>query len=509
MVDREKGPTLNHCDFNENRRVLQGQSNRLAMAKNHDEVWENCKELIRKAIGDQEFNTWFSTIRPLSLEGNVLTIQVPSQYFYEWLEDHYAQILRQALDQELGKDGMLQYSVIVDSGSGEHAAQSMSLPSQNPPQHYQQKDAKQSAETWEKYNPFRPAPVSRFSFEPQLTPQYTFHNFIEGECNRLARSAGIAVSNHPGTSSFNPLMIYGGVGLGKTHLVQAIGNSIHGSKPDKFIIYVPADKFKDQFIEAVTNNQSSQFTQYYSQVDVLILEDVQFLAGKERTQDIFFHIFNHLHQSGKQIIMTSDSPPVELKGLHERLLTRFRWGLTADLQPPDYETRLAIIKKKMEQEGLKIPYEVMDYLAQRIQSSVRELEGVLIGLVAQNSFNDRELSIELARQIMRDIVADTESAVLNVDQIQQMVADYFHIGVEQLKDKTRKSEIVLARHIAMYFAKEYTDYSLSNIGNSFGGRDHTTVLHGIRKVNEQLTVNQKFKKSFEELEERLRNKYKK
>jgi chromosomal replication initiator protein len=298
-------------------------------------------------------------------------------------------------------------------------------------------------------------------------------------------------------------MIYGGVGLGKTHLVQSIGNEIKANLADKFVLYVSSEKFINQFIKAVQNNELQSFQAYYLQVDALIIDDVQFFANKERTQEIFFHIFNHLHQSGKQIIMTSDRPPKDLKGLEERLLSRFKWGLTADLQQPDFETRMAIIHTKMEAEGIEIPPDVCEYLAYTVDTNVRELEGVLISLIAHASLNRREIDLELAKQIMKNIVHDIETEV-GIDYIQKTVAEFYHLSQEDLKDKTRKKEIVIARQVAMYFAKEYTNHSLKSIGYHFGGRDHSTVIHAVQTVNDMMDVNVNFKNSIADVKEKLK-----
>ena len=328
---------------------------------------------------------------------------------------------------------------------------------------------------------------------------------MEGDCNRLARSAGYAVAQKPGITSFNPLMIYGGVGLGKTHLVQAIGNEVKRKLRDKFVLYVYAEKFTNQFIEALKNNRVQEFSNYYLQVDALILDDVQFLAGKEKTQEIFFHIFNHLHQSGKQIIMTSDCPPRDLKGMQERLLSRFKWGLTADLQQPDFETRVAIILRKIQNEGFRFPDDVVEYLAYSVDTNLRELEGVIISMIAHASLNRTEIDLTLAKEILKKVVQDIETEV-SVDFIQKTVAEYHKMDTEQLKAKTRKKEIVIARQVAMYFCKRYTNHSLKLIGYHFGGRDHSTVIHAVQSVEDMMDTDTQFKNSVEEIKKKLKMK---
>ena len=459
-------------------------------------VWNNCLHIIRESIGEQSFKTWFVPIIPVKLENKVLTIQVPSQFFYEWLEENYVSVLRRAIDAELGDGGRLEYSVIVDKGNAVNRPYSINLPAG--------KNIKTDDKKGKDYtSPFTLKTVDDLYLKSHLKPQYTFDTYIEGDCNRLARSAGYAVAQKPGITSFNPLMLYGGVGLGKTHLVQAIGNEIKNNLSDKFVLYVSSEYFTNQFIEAVRNNNVQEFTNFYLQVDILIIDDVQFLSGKEKTQEIFFHIFNHLHQSGKQIIMTSDCPPRDLKGLQERLLSRFKWGLTADLQQPDFETRIAIIQNKMQADGIYIPDNVIEYLAYSVDTNIRELEGVLISLIAHASLNRRDIDLELAKQTLKNIVHDIETEV-GIDFIQKTVAEHFDVPLENMKAKTRKKEMVIARQVAMYFAKEYTNHSLKSIGFHFGGRDHSTVIHAVQAVNDMMETDARFKLSIEELKKRLK-----
>jgi chromosomal replication initiator protein len=300
-------------------------------------------------------------------------------------------------------------------------------------------------------------------------------------------------------------MLYGGVGLGKTHLVQAIGNEIVNGSNKKVVLYVSSEKFTNQFFNAIKNNNIQEFSSFYLKVDVLIIDDVQFFSGKEKTQEIFFHIFNHLHQSGSQIIMTSDRPPKDLDGLMERLVSRFKWGLTADLQQPDYETRIAIINTKMQSDGISIPDNVIEYLAYSVDTNVRELEGVIISLIANSSLVKKEIDLELAKQTLKSIVHDIDSEV-GIDYIQKTVSEFFKVSIDQLKDKTRKKEIVMARQLAMYFSKEYTNLSLKSIGYHYGGRDHSTVIHAVQTVNDLYDTDNNFKKSLDELRKKLKMK---
>ncbi|WP_420317956.1 chromosomal replication initiator protein DnaA [Ekhidna sp.] len=457
----------------------------------HENIWKNCLEYIKERIPNQSYSTWFEPINPLKTEGNVLTIQVPSQFFYEWLEEHYVHILKEAIAKEMGDGARLEYSVVVENEKSPKNS-STSLKINNL--------ADRNGSNAKGINT---AFIDDLKSENNLNPTYVFDNFIEGDCNRLGRSAGYAVAKKPGVTSFNPLMIYGGVGLGKTHLVQAIGNHIKNEDATKKIIYVASEKFTNQFIDSLKNNNVQSFISYYREVDILILDDVQFLRDKEKTQEIFFHIFNHLHQSGKQIVMTSDCAPKDLKGLQERLVSRFKWGLTADLQQPAFETRMAIIQRKIQEDGIHIPEDVIEYIAYTVDTNIRELEGVVVSLIAHASLMRVEVDLELAKKVLKNIVKEIDSEV-GIDYIQKTVSEYFHVGQDDLKAKTRKKEIVIARQVAMYFSKDYTNHSLKSIGYHFGGRDHSTVIHALQSVNDMMDTDAKFRYSVDELKKKLK-----
>jgi chromosomal replication initiator protein len=351
-------------------------------------------------------------------------------------------------------------------------------------------------------NPFVIPGLKKVQVESQLNPNYSFDNFVEGDCNRLARSAGYAVSQKPGGNAFNPLLLYGGVGLGKTHLAQAIGIEVKKNFPNKTVLYVQSEKFITQFVEATKNNNTNDFIHFYQMIDVLIIDDVQYFAGKEKTQDVFFHIFNHLHQLGKQIILTADRAPVDIQGIEQRLLSRFKWGLSADLQAPALETRIAILDKKVYNEGIELPKEVNEYLAYSITTNVRELEGALISLLAQSSLNKKVITLELAKTMIDKFVKSTAREV-SIDYIQKVVCDYFDLQIDTMKSKTRKREVVQARQIAMFFAKSMTKSSLATIGMHCGGKDHATVLHACRTVNNLMDTDKRFKAYIEELEKKI------
>ncbi len=456
-------------------------------------VWNNCLRVIQEIVPEPSFKTWFEPIVPLRLHGKVLTIQVPSEFFYEWLEENFIHALRKALDYAIGRDGQLEYSIVVDQGDAQNRPIAVSMPTTKSPQ-----SAKPDNVSPVLRSPFALKDLDSLTLDSYLNPTYTFDNYVEGDCNRLARNAGFAVASRPGVTSFNPLMIYGGVGLGKTHLVQAIGNFIKNNNQDKFVLYVTSEKFTNQFLNAIRTDGIRDFTSFYMQVDVLVIDDVQFLQKKEKTQEIFFHIFNHLHQSGKQIIMTSDRSPRALDGLEDRLLSRFKWGLTTDLQTPDLETRIAIIQKKLQAEGVYIDDGVIEYLAHSINTNVRELEGVVVSLMAQASLNRREIDLDLAKATLRNIVVNDEKEI-NIDTVQELVADFYNTTIADMKSKSRKREIVYPRQVAMYLAKELTELSLKSIGYHFGGRDHSTVIHAIQLINDLLKENPETKEQVAKL----------
>jgi len=473
------------------------------MEKAYVKVWESCLEIIKDNVSSQSFKTWFEPIKPVKLSSNVLTIQVPSQFFYEWLEEHYITLLKKTIKKELGSEGRLEYSIVMENSHNSSKPYTVKIPTNSKkelknPSVSMPIDINQNTIR----NPFIIPGLKKVNVESQLNANYSFENFVEGDCNRLARSAGFAVANKPGGTAFNPLLIYGGVGLGKTHLAHSIGIQIKNEFPNKTVLYVSSEKFTQQYIDSVRNNNQNDFVHFYQMIDVLIIDDVQYFAGKEKTQDVFFHIFNHLHQTGKQIILTADKPPVELQGFEQRLLSRFKWGLAADLQTPGLETRIAILEKKLYSDGIDLPKEVVEYLAYSITTNVRELEGALISLLAQSSMNKKAITLELAKQMIDKFVKNTAREV-SIDYIQKVVCDYFDLPIELLKSKTRKREVVQARQIAMYFAKSMTKSSLATIGLHCGGKDHATVLHACRTVNNLMDTDKRFKVYIDELNKKI------
>lgn len=472
------------------------------MSKTADSVWNECLKIIKDNVNQQSFKTWFEPIKPVKLEGHVLTIQVPSQFFYEWLEEHYVTLLRKALKRELSNDARLEYQVVVDSSTAKHAPYTINIPTYSNATHKNPEVAAPLALGNQIRNPFIIPGLKKVNIDSQLNPNYIFENLVEGDCNRLARSAGFAVAQKPGGTSFNPLVIYGGVGLGKTHLAQAIGNQIKQTMSNKTVLYVSSEKFTNQFIDALKNNSVNDFIHFYQLIDVLIVDDIQFFANKDRTQDIFFHIFNHLHQSGKQLILTSDRAPRDLEGMEERLLSRFKWGLSADLQIPDFETRIAILEKKMYADGIELPREVVEFVAYNINSNIRELEGALISLLAQASLNKKDIDLDLAKKIIKNFVKSISREV-SIDYIQKAVCEYFNVSPDKLKEKTRKRAVVQARQLSMYLAKNFTKNSLKVIGRHFGGRDHSTVIHSCQAVKDLMDTDKDFKESVAEIEKKI------
>jgi chromosomal replication initiator protein len=491
------------------------------MIRDYATVWDSCLRTIKKSVNAQSFKTWFEPIKPVKLDTASLTIQVPNKFFYEWLEEHYVALLKTTIRQELGDKGRLEYQ-ILNGGQQERnrpAAMSMPYPAAAPASVQSTRDRSRdtspspvpsdsasnpgSLDAENIKNPFVIPGIRRVKIDPQLNNNYGFDNLIEGDCNRLARSAGMAVAKKPGGTAFNPLFVFGGVGLGKTHLIQAIGNEIVKKDESKNVLYVSCEKFGNQVIQAIKNNAVNDLVNFYQMIDVLIVDDIQFLSGKQKTQEIFFHIFNQLHQSGKQLIFTSDKPPKDLDGMEERLISRFKWGLSADLQVPDLETRIAILESKMTQEGVEIPNNVTEFISYNVKNNIRELEGVLISLIAQAMLNRREIDMDLAKDVIKNFVQNINKEI-TVDFIKKIVAEHFNVPMDKLQGETRKRQIVIARQLSMYLAKNMTNTSLKAIGEQFGGRDHSTVIHSCRAVQDLMDTDIIFKDTVSDLEKKIK-----
>ncbi|MBK7426484.1 MAG: chromosomal replication initiator protein DnaA [Saprospiraceae bacterium] len=458
----------------------------------HQQVWNLCLATIQAEVNPQSYSTWFKPIRPVRLKESVLTIQVPNKFFYEWLEQHYVDLLKKVIRKELGDKAKLEYQILMQTADEPQQKQKNGV-------HEETKQNEQN----EIRNPFVIPGIRKMKVETQLNKNCTFDNYIEGDCNRLARSAGLAIAERSGTTSFNPLVIYGSAGLGKTHLAQAIGNTIVQNHPEKSVLYISIEKFSNQMVQAIKNNTINDFVSFYQLLDVLIVDDIHFLAERTKTQEIFFHIFNQLHQNRKQLIITSDRAPKDLNGMDDRLISRFKWGLTADLQIPDLETRMAILEAKMEKEGIILPPNIVEFISYHIKDNIRELEGVLISLIAQSSLNRKEVDLTLAKEVIQKFVTQLNSGV-SIESIQELVAKTFDIPVDQLNGKSRKRGVVIARQLSMYLAKNYTNKSLKVIGDYFGGKDHSTVIYSCKAIQDMLDTDPKFRTKVNEIEREVK-----
>lgn len=450
----------------------------------HVKIWKQCLEFIKVNVPALTYNTWFLPIKPIEFENNTLKIQVPNNFFIEWIDEHYNTLINRTIAQVIGNDSKLVYVVVEDTTPIEESEPTL----------FDQ--PKESADKKTEIKEDTP------KFETFLNTKYKFDNFIKGEGNQLARAAAYAIGENPGETSFNPFFIYGGVGLGKTHLVQAIGNRIVEKFPQNKVIYMSSEHFTVEFVDAIQNNNVNEFSGFYKNMDTLIIDDIQFLIGKEKTQDYFFHIFNTLHQAGKQIVLSSDKPPKDLKGLNERLISRFQWGLTADIQPPDFETRIAILKNKANSYGISLANEIFEYIAMNITSNIRELEGCLIKLLASSSLSSKEIDIALAKKTVKEI-STTRQVNISIDYITQIVCKHFEVDENNVREKNRKKEVVLARQIAMYLSKKLTKSSLKTIGLHFGGRDHSTVIHAFNSIDSLLGSDFQLKETVDELRNKI------
>jgi chromosomal replication initiator protein len=454
------------------------------MASRYVDIWTKTLSLIRENLNHQTFITWFEPITPISLSNKQLTVQIPSQFFYEFIEKHYSELIKKSLQQTIGEDAEILYSVVMNN-KNEIINNHKKFPLPQPPQKTSQTDN------------------NEMNYSTQLNDRYTFENFVEGGNNQFARAAALAVSNSPGKTTFNPLVIYGGVGLGKTHLIQAVGNAILANNgANSRIFYVSSEKFTVEFIDSIKHNRAPEFSLNYRNVDVLLVDDIQFFTNKERTQEEFFHTFNTLHQNEKQIVLTSDRPPKELKGIEERLISRFQWGLVVDIQPPDLETRIAILEKKAEENELKLPQEIIDLFATNITSNIRELEGSLIRLMAKSSLQGEDVTLDLAKAVLKDLSLGNRRN-LSIEEIQRIVCDHYKIPEDMIRAKNRKKEVALARQISMYLAKNMTTSSLKTIGLHFGGRDHSTVVHAIQTIEQLRKKDKSIKEDVIALERKI------
>jgi chromosomal replication initiator protein len=450
------------------------------MERHAADLWQKTLATLETKLSKPSFETWFKATKPVSFESNTLIVSVPNDFARDWLESRYSAIIKETLASITKSEVAVKFVIpqVFDETLYEN--------SPKPP------------------GPSVPADLPNGDeFVPTaLNPKYTFDTFVIGAGNRFAHAASLAVAEAP-AKAYNPLFIYGGVGLGKTHLMHAIGHYVLDSTPSAKVMYISSEKFTNEFINAIRDNKTVDFRNKYRNIDVLLIDDIQFLAGKEQTQEEFFHTFNSLHEESKQIIISSDRPPKEIPTLEDRLRSRFEWGLITDIQPPDYETRIAILRKKAKAEALDIPNEVISHIANKIDTNIRELEGALIRVVAYSSLINRDLSAELAAEALKDIIPTNKPKQITIQGIQKAVGEHFDIKLEDFKAKKRTKQIAFPRQIAMYLARELTDFSLPKIGDEFGGRDHTTVIHAHDKIAKELLNDFTLRQTVEALKEKL------
>ena len=441
-----------------------------------DDLWEKCLLYIKDRIQEQAFQTWFDGIIATNLNSDGITLQVPNQFHYEWLETKYRHLIDNALKENASHPLIVNYSVVISDKSIDEIP-TLTAKEKPVPQGYQRKS--------------------------QLNSRYIFENFIEGKSNQFAKAAALSVADTPGQTPYNPLLIYSSPGLGKTHLLQAIGNKLIRQNGNMRVVYLTSEKFMLDFIGSIQKNRSTEFTSSYRNVDMLLLDDVQFFQSKEQTQEQFFHLFNDLFQKGKQIVLTTDRHPSELKGLKERLISRFQSGLVVDIQPPDLETRIAILMKKAEDDGLEIPYDVTEFIAEAIVGDIRAMEGALVKLLALSSLRREDITMNLAQQVLKNLLGDNSFADITIDKIIKYVCREMKISERQLLGKSRTMEVALARQLAMYLSKELTNASLANIGSHIGGRDHSTVIHACKNIDKKALAESDFQRKIENMKNEI------
>ncbi|ABR32191.1 MULTISPECIES: chromosomal replication initiator protein DnaA [Clostridium] len=439
-------------------------------------LWDKTLDIIKSELSEVSFNTWIKSCEPLSISSNTLKISVPNSFTQDILDKRYKDLVANSIKAVCSKLYTIEFIIMSEI--------------------YEKEEIKSSSNQKSK------AIVVNDEMSSTLNPKYTFNSFVIGNSNRFAHAASLAVAESP-AKAYNPLFIYGGVGLGKTHLMHAIGHYILDGNPNAKVVYVSSEKFTNELINAIKDDKNEEFRNKYRNVDILLIDDIQFIAGKERTQEEFFHTFNALHDANKQIILSSDRPPKEIPTLEDRLRSRFEWGLIADIQVPDFETRMAILKKKADVENLNVANEVMGYIATKIKSNIRELEGALIRIIAYSSLTNREVTVDLATEALKDIISKKQGKHVTIDLIQDVVSSYFNLRVEDLKSQRRTRNVAYPRQIAMYLSRKLTDMSLPKIGEEFGGRDHTTVIHAYEKISENLKTDDSLQSTVNDITKKL------
>lgn len=439
------------------------------------DLWAKTLETIKSELSEVSFNTWIKSCEPISISNNTIKISVPNSFTQDILNKRYKDLVANSIKAVCSKLYNIEFIIFSETPEKEHI---------------EEKTKKSKAIT------------VNDEMSSTLNPKYTFDSFVIGNSNRFAHAASLAVAEAP-AKAYNPLFIYGGVGLGKTHLMHAIGHYILEGNPNAKVVYVSSEKFTNELINSIKDDKNEEFRSKYRNVDVLLIDDIQFIAGKERTQEEFFHTFNALHDANKQIILSSDRPPKEIPTLEDRLRSRFEWGLIADIQVPDFETRMAILKKKADVENLNVANDVLGYIASKIKSNIRELEGALIRIIAYSSLTNREVSVDLAAEALKDIISKKQGKHITIDAIQDIVANYYNLRIEDLKSQRRTRSVAYPRQIAMYLSRKLTDMSLPKIGEEFGGRDHTTVIHAYEKISENLKTDDSLQHTIENITKKL------
>lgn len=465
------------------------------MVRSHETIWNECLAIIKDNVSPEAFSSWFAPIIPLSHANKELTIQVPSSFFFEYLEENYLSLLSEAIFKVAGENTRLMYSVIVENQD------KSAMKIEGSPTPYR-KDKQPNKSLQASIDPFHRQVVA--DLNPQLNQSYSFSNFIEGVSNKLARSAGETVAVRPGKNPFNPLFVYGSSGVGKTHLLHAIGSTIKMNDPQSRVLYVSTHLFQVQFTDSILNNKVNDFINFYQSIDVLLIDDIQELIGKERTQTTFFNIFNHLHQTGKQLVISCDKAPVELQGMSERLLTRFKWGLSAELEAPDFTLRKSILQSKIRHDGLIIPEDVVDFIAARVNASARDLEGIIVSLLAHSTIYNKDIDMAMAERVLAKCVKNIRKEI-TLDLIQNTVCNFYNVDLKVLHSRTRKREIVNARQISMYLSKKLTDFSFSRIGEMIGKKDHATVVHACNVIRDQIAIDKNLDSEIKEIEGMIRH----
>ena len=478
------------------------------MNRDLNDIWNECLQMFRENVPPQAYSTWFEPIKPVDYRDGLLTIQVPSDFFYEYLESRFIKVIKATIRKVLGPEGKLEYSIMMDTDENKPVV--VRQPSvdrtntTNPPKQIQINFDKSESSM---LNPFVLPGIKKINIESNLNKSNCFDNFVTGECNRVAYEAGVAIAKNPGKTSFNPMFIFSPTGMGKTHICQAIGLETKKYHPELTVLYVNAEQFLMQFQASCRNNNSKNssrddFVHFYQMIDVLIIDDIQFLADKVKTQEAFFHIFNHLQQNDKQLIFTCDKPPAELNGMEQRLISRFKWGLSAEMTVPDVVTRRNILKRKAYNEGVEMPDDVINFIAEHIKSNIREMEGFLVSLIAQSSLNRKAITIGLARQIAERFV-NSSNREITINYIITSVCEEMGTSQEDFFKSTRKRNVVQARQLSMYFAKKYTKASLVVIGEKCGKKDHATVIHALKTIDNLLETDKQFRAMTEKIEQKF------